>query len=288
MALKEAKIKSSGINFREVDYIEDLELNVPLFVRIGNSLKWAHKSLQDYFAAEFIASSVEKENIIKLIHKSGRDNYLNIIDFLYEQDYRLFRKIIIYPIIEEYLKYCDSTYRSITYNYDKIRERQALTFGITVGIYVCDDKTKDFEDAEKAFSGIFTFTHGRIIGRTGDGSGYIYELFKYSFDRQILKLLYNRNELIFNRKKFVDGGTIRDKLGNDFPKDTPILINDNPDNIMNTEKYFDVFNSTLAHDGYIFGFSNKGLLDYDKCKRMKTKIEEEMIADSQNDVLNGI
>lgn len=60
-----SKSRSININFKEADYIEDLLTTVPLFIREGLKIKWAHKSIQDYFAAEYITFHTKKEEILK-------------------------------------------------------------------------------------------------------------------------------------------------------------------------------------------------------------------------------
>jgi predicted NACHT family NTPase len=58
------------INSSSTNFIKDLLITVPLFAKDGIYYKWSHKSLQEYFAAQFIyLDSKEKQNNI-LTHVS--------------------------------------------------------------------------------------------------------------------------------------------------------------------------------------------------------------------------
>jgi predicted NACHT family NTPase len=52
--ITEAKDFSAELQFKESDFLKDLINTVPLFTIDGIYYKWSHKSLQEYFAAQFI------------------------------------------------------------------------------------------------------------------------------------------------------------------------------------------------------------------------------------------
>jgi hypothetical protein len=114
-------------------FIKDLLVTVPLFSIDGIYYKWSHKSLQEYFASQFIyLDSKEKQpEILKRIcfHESN-EIYLNIIDLYESIDPKGFKEIIIKKLIEDYLYHLKNTYVGFT-NSDKL-ERQQLEFSYEI------------------------------------------------------------------------------------------------------------------------------------------------------------
>jgi len=287
--VKEAKNKCIGLEFKELNFIEDIESNVPLFVRDGIILKWAHKSLQDYFAAEFISSSVDKEKIIELIYKSKKDNYFNILDFLYEVEYKVFRKIIIKDILENFINYCDNSYKNIK-GIDKslIRDRQSISYGISYGLYFTTEKRDvEFEEIEKIFQGLLINLDRRVISKSYNGLGYLFQIFDSNYQHELIDLLGTKNETIFKLKKLDTQDQIK-KISNHLTENTAICLDENPLNEINSIKNFELFNNILLKERINKKSSNMQLLDYEKCKKLLKKIELEDAFDERKDNLDGI
>jgi len=83
----------------------DILNTVPLFTQDGNYFRWSHKSLQGYFAAQFIyLDSKERQNIIlsKLYNHTNLEKFINLLDLYYDMDYKAFRNIIEYNLLKEY------------------------------------------------------------------------------------------------------------------------------------------------------------------------------------------
>jgi len=95
------------LNFRETAFVEDLLTTVPIFSTEGNNIRWAHKSFQDYFAAEYITYHPKKELIINhLIEKDVR-KYENIIDLIIELDPNLIRQYVLPSILRDLIQHYD-------------------------------------------------------------------------------------------------------------------------------------------------------------------------------------
>lgn len=96
-----------GINFTESELLEDLLVSVPLFIKDGNYFRWAHKSLQEYFAAQFIYIDLEenKNSFLRslYVHESV-DKFINVLDLFYDMDYKSFRNIIINELLKEFME----------------------------------------------------------------------------------------------------------------------------------------------------------------------------------------
>src|SRR5699024_2334049 len=51
-----AKAKNTRIDFKEQNFFDDLTSTVPIFMMEGTKIKWAHKSIQDFFSAKYISN----------------------------------------------------------------------------------------------------------------------------------------------------------------------------------------------------------------------------------------
>ncbi|WP_427875427.1 NACHT domain-containing protein [Flavobacterium sp. MMS24-S5] len=287
--IKEAKNKCAGLDFKESDFIEDIESNVPLFVRDGIILKWAHKSLQDYFAAEFISTSKDKEKIIELIYQSKKDNYLNILDFLYEVEKKYFRKIIIKDLLKNFIFHCNNSYKEINgITKSTIRERQSASYGISYGIYNTNKRITDFKEIDQMFQEILAPVGRKVLSNTDFGKWHLCQIFSSTYNLQILDILGLKNEPIFRKNNF-DSETQYKKTLESLPKDVALCLDDNPLNIINSPEYFQLFNNGIIAERLARKNNhNLYLLDYDKSKKLLNKIELEESFDERKDNLDGI
>jgi hypothetical protein len=121
------------INSSSTNFIKDLLITVPLFAKDGIYYKWSHKSLQEYFAAQFIyLDSKEKQNNI-LTHVSfHQDNtsFINVIDLYRSIDPSGFENVVINKLLSDYVKYIQNSYKSFE-GQNKI-ERQQWTFSYEI------------------------------------------------------------------------------------------------------------------------------------------------------------
>jgi hypothetical protein len=117
-----------GIAFNEYNFLEDLYLNVPLFNKEGNTYKWAHRSIQEYFAADHISNSPFKNSLIRKLYDSKSGKYYNVIDFLFDLEPTVVRQEIIKPIFEKYLEYYDNSYLNYKINSKDLDIRKSISF----------------------------------------------------------------------------------------------------------------------------------------------------------------
>ncbi len=117
--IKQAKEKNSEIKFSENKFINDIINAIPIFKKDGNEYRWAHKSFQEYFAANYIYSDCKNSNesiLKKLMLKENISKYYNVLDFYYDIDYKGFKRYILYPIAKDYTDYYENTYTDYKYN----------------------------------------------------------------------------------------------------------------------------------------------------------------------------
>lgn len=91
-----------------------------------------HKSLQEYFAAEFIyKDSKENQNLIlSALYKSSRiERYINLLDLYFDIDYSGFEVNILLPFLKEFLAYHASVPMKLNSINEKLyEERVGLLF----------------------------------------------------------------------------------------------------------------------------------------------------------------
>lgn len=96
--------KLSQIDFEPHLLLNDLQKNVPMFYKEGNNYRWAHKSLQEYFAASYICidSKEKQEKYLNNIYvKKLFTQYMNVLDLCYDMDYKSVKKTIIYNFAKD-------------------------------------------------------------------------------------------------------------------------------------------------------------------------------------------
>lgn len=106
--IEAAKKYCVGLTFNTSYVFDDLLKSVPLFCQDGNYYKWAHKSLQEYFAAQFIFKDVKdnQDQILSIIYNGNNiEKYYNMLDLYYDIDTFGFRKNILLPLLNEYIKH---------------------------------------------------------------------------------------------------------------------------------------------------------------------------------------
>lgn len=116
-------------------FLDDLTSAVPLFLKDGDFYRWQHKSIQEYFASEFICTDSKNEqvSILKsMIKGNNYDKLRNVLKMCYEIDYKTFRNNILYPFCKEFLNYCNNSFQKILENPNidakDVRRRQGFQF----------------------------------------------------------------------------------------------------------------------------------------------------------------
>src|SRR5574344_217361 len=106
----------SDLTFNNSNFLDDLLTTVPLFCKDGVYYKWTHKSLQEYFAAQFIYkdSKNQQDKILESIFRSKKiDNYLNLLDLYSDIDSYGFEKNVLLPLLNDYENFYYQNYHPI-------------------------------------------------------------------------------------------------------------------------------------------------------------------------------
>ena len=120
------------IRYQESDLLSDILKAVPLFCKDGLFYKWTHKSLQEYFAAEFIYKDAKsnQDAVLSAIYNSQNlDRYLNLLDLYFDIDFAGFQKNILTPFLKSFVKYYEScTVKLLNISQTLLDERIGLLF----------------------------------------------------------------------------------------------------------------------------------------------------------------
>ncbi|MBS6741368.1 MAG: hypothetical protein KH310_25305 [Enterobacteriaceae bacterium] len=102
--------KLKGITVKPILFINDLIYSVPLFIKEGALYRWSHKSLMEYFCAEFICIEVKEkrdELLLKMYESNSAVKFKNIIELCSDIDYDSFRKAILHKCLIEYFEHSE-------------------------------------------------------------------------------------------------------------------------------------------------------------------------------------
>lgn len=286
-----AKSKNSRLDFKEINFLDDLTTTVPIFNIEGVKIKWAHKSIQDFFSAKYVSNHSKKEDIIGLIYNSGKYNYLNILDLLYDLEHKIFNKIITKTIIKDFIKFYKSQFKiKPEISQELINERVALVFGSKF----CLIKTKtqiSYEEAREIFaSKIGVDVNNFRVGATFHQSEPPYCILnEQTLLKQIIKILRLKNEDLFFETNSKQSSIIDEHL-KIFKFDTPYVIDDDINQPYNEPKIFERINNKLKFR--LRDFREKGNitynLDYKKCNIKLKQIEKEISKEDSIDLFSNI
>jgi len=202
--IKQSNERCVGLDFRESDFLKDLLSIVPLFNRDGGYYKWAHKSLQDYFAAQFIwhdSGENKTEVLRKIVRSEENQKYLNVLDLYYDIDFKTFKHIIIYDFLTEFLNYYDSAFPFINDQKtvdQEISDLKLFTFGKFILFY--PDSSAVYEalnDLEFGKKNAVTTTNKILTQSNEDAIGENYKLYR----RQSFLVSALSNEPTFRRSE---------------------------------------------------------------------------------------
>jgi len=285
-----SKSKNSKIDFKEINFYDDLTTTVPIFTIEGLKIKWAHKSIQDFFSAKYISNHSRKEEIINVLYKSNKFHYLNILDLLYELEYSIFRKIIIKDILENYIHFYENQYiLKPDVKQEIIDERIALLYGskfcfLKVESEIGFDKARDL--FSNSIDGDDNFSTGATFHHT---SPPYYTMNENSLKKQLIKILKIKNEDLFLEKpnyNTVDRETFLEK----FEFNKPYICDDNLGEPYNDIEIFATINHQMANR--LRDRREKGImhfnLDYNKCKKVLAQINKEIQNEESEDLLGDI
>ncbi|PKK37358.1 hypothetical protein BWI96_05640 [Siphonobacter sp. SORGH_AS_0500] len=275
--IKKAKDRCPGITFSNTNFLEDLLSAVPLFQREGLKIKWIHKSIQDYFLAEFIASSSKKEEILNKIYLKHTDNLLNTLDLYIDLDFKTFRKIILKQLLIDFVNFYESSYKDYlnnkNYPQQQIVLRKSLHYGVDVSFIMIKNLKKIDEKSYLALEKIIKDTlPNDPIESIVLSKGYGYFL-KDSFKRKLINLFINRN---YPAIKEIYLKPIENEIQINLPYENFIIpLDDKIESPLNNLKHFNSVNKILQSLLFIGPSTRKSyVIDYSNAIREIDSIDK--------------
>ncbi|WP_288423560.1 NACHT domain-containing protein [uncultured Spirosoma sp.] len=309
--INKSKRLCSDLSFKEHDFLKDITTSSPLFTVDGNYYKWSHKSLQEYFAAQFVhidAKNLQSRILIKIITSQRAESYLNFLDLYHSIDPQTFENIVIKSILEAYVQFCnDNKFYNISD--DEIEKRLELTFlnnyYIVYGNVIPDserglysryiNEESDTDDDERgAGDEVTNKIFDSLIQKIGidDASEYrLYPRLDNEYKKET-KMYYTLLEikpyayilfLMFQKKQYnFFKPLIQKKLGDKFtingiPDYEAIMVDSDPESVLNDPSNFKKVTDLLVVNS-AFNF----LLDLKKSQEFINRLNRES---STNDEL---
>jgi hypothetical protein len=268
--IREAINNLIGINIKEDDLITDLLLNVPLFVKEGNIIRWFHKTFQEYFTAGYISSSPIKEEIMGKIIRSVKTNYINVLDFIYDIDYDLFTSCITKELLNDFIDYYNNAYSDFDIKLRSLALRKSLCYGFKLTFIASNKQDYSYPyliDENQHDSAIVLYYP--ITSR--------FRLkMQVSYYQRIIDLLSIKGEKFFiNIPEFLTQlDDLYDKTSNQpLPSEIgEIPIDDNLESKINQAHNFDKITFFLFEKSY--NINNFSLLDNDLCIKFIDELKE--------------
>lgn len=288
-AIDEVKKLIPHIIFETSDFINDLTTSVPLFFKEGIIYKWAHKSIKEYFLAQFIykdSGRIREDILLKIYRSEHYYKYLNIFDLYYDIDYQSFKLTILYELLKEYEEYSE-TFNHLKDSHiqeDLLNERISLTFSFHQFLIKSRRrKINDFAD-EMFKNGIIERPKTGLISGISSASNVlkqkqIYLLYIPIYKRHfIINMLYIKNNELFQLYKY-SFKTKYDFKFNFEEENKPYPITDrNIANELNSEENFYIVNQILK---YITG----RMFFHETAIMMKNQIENELSKNKEENPL---
>jgi len=301
--IEAAKEKCEIIDFKKSDFLKDLITTVPLFVKEGLYYKWAHKSLYEYFVAQFIYQDTG-DNRSQLLNSLAKTQYINIIDIYSNIDYKSFRKDVVLKVISNFFEFCSKDLNITGVNSKSIIERKEMTFcqnflviqfgevenASIAGHENHELSTKCFQIVEKSFpsrkddndepSG-YGIRISNSVSNDISAVNYTIVLEKANFQRSldefIISHAYSKNEPFVKKIKWNKRLEIKNF---NIQKETPFIVNEDPKSPLNQAETFDFVNELISayhEDDYIF--------DYSKCKKFSEEQDQGKQMEKEKDFL---
>lgn len=134
--IRKAKAVCRFNNLSESNFLEDLVRSVPLFVKDGDLYRWSHKSISEYFAAQYICTEgkADQQRTLETIMESSEFmRFTNMLDQIYDVDNNGFMSYLVLPAAKAFKEHWEKSYRQIDASISEGEKalRRAVTFDRT-------------------------------------------------------------------------------------------------------------------------------------------------------------
>ena len=298
------KVKScqGNVGFSESDLILDLITTVPLFVKDGDYYRWNHKSIQEYFFAQYIcrdAKALQVSFLSRLTALDAVPRYWNVLDMCYDMDYNSFRNSVVFENSKEIIDSWDSSYSQIDRSLvdeSQIDLRKALTWHDTICIFPSSFVLERLNSPD--FTGLHPNTFEVAadyfiqVGRTelSDTTTFALQIGQdgsliarsNSLLPDIMKFLeWKKNPIVTRAINLpIEDDNCWDSLNDYCDNGLPTFVTDDPASALNSPYLFSRLNSVLSYSGIP--------INIDECKRLVEAVSAEKRSMNIDVLLDGI
>jgi hypothetical protein len=289
--IKEARSQCVGLDFAEADFLKDLTGTVPLFIETGLFFKWGHKSIQDYFCAQFICSDtkVNQAQIMMAMANGQRvAAYINILDLCYDIDYKTFRHNIIKDFLIKYIKHLEnvqSAFVGLQITQAQVDNRVSLIYLKRIIVFKAEhlglghlapDKFLQiaYEEIRKLIEKNKMLPEHYNV-RSGYGTGRCYTVLYEHTANNLVRLLASKGEPIGQEYTSQSSALIPPELAG---SPTLIILDEDPSKPWNSPEKFD----STSHLAVSSGANSTFKWDYAACLDMLKAIEGEISSEASS------
>lgn len=267
-------------------YVRDLTETVPLFQRDGQSVRWSHKSLMEYFSASFVYRDTKDKNkdlLLALYRESASGELDNFFDIYANEDTEGFKRTIVKEVLSDFISYYDeSDSESFPKSISKesIDLRKSLTFDTEIEFFIFGDG----DSGKQAFARFMN----KVFRDGGDKSKFLRSLkvvsiTPYDNDDERVTVAVNIlcgeafnilpivmkvcPNVFLEKNSFFDNSGSREIFLENFSTDKIYKINNKKRSCCNLKKNFNAVNEFLV-------INVPHILSYDLVKKEVSNIEE--------------
>jgi hypothetical protein len=248
------------LSFNDSDFLKDLLATVPLFTQDGIYYRWAHKSLQEYFAAQFIyldSNDKKEKRLLHLFNHPNLDKYINILDLYYDIDTKAFRSTILFELLQAFEIHINETFQIYDSEipFDQIELRKELYFLNNPFLFVLSNTDNRISDNE--FDKMIKNLENKRISGAIDSPNFDKKLCCLNItdpkEMLIAMLSYKMpNVFVINRLQKKDEDIdLTNIIHNITAPFTPYFLNDKIDDQFNSENNFSDVNKLITYSKII-------------------------------------
>lgn len=265
--------------------VHDLTHSVPLMVEEGNDIRWVHRSMQEYFAAQWVCRD-SKERQKDLLIKMYKDlKHQNLIVLCADIDPIAFKRTVIKEIALKLLNEYETSYTTMPkiISTSTIKSRKKVVSGKVMFIKTIPEQRLVDDDVNLQKEWVNNNNNMlNALKQYCESLGFVHQGAQWGGDNPISVGLIRADTGLLELPQFQQLiQFIRlasqpttplppSQMPQDLPIEYVIPVNDNPDNIINSEDNFDKTTALLAR-------RSPWYFDYDLAKEILGQIELEEI-----------
>lgn len=247
--IRQAQGSCVGLKFSESDFLDDLIKAVPVFVKDGLYYRWSHKSLAEYFAAQYICNEGklrQGEILKKIVESNAVYRFENMLDQIYDMDDDAFRKYLTWPTLQAF----DAFWNQNVNAYDRAISAGEVSLRLSVAFGVNLELSNNFQKLEKravadkkdksfvlwGFSNMDSDEERLLAGVEKDRFALVFDILASKKNPLVTKVKH-KETAIKNVQKF--------KWSPNLPKGRHLKFTHAATSILNSPQYFSILTDML-------------------------------------------